>query len=638
VRNGFPRVAIPLILVSLALAVAVFAWVWAHRPAPPADPRLTSDPRLTADTPFRNVRPDVRYVGDAACVKCHSTQAETYRHHPMARSLTPVASVAAGQRYGDAVRNPFEADGFQYLVEHRDERVFHRETCRDAQGRVLAENRAEIDFAIGSGTRAHSYLVNRDGYLFESPITWYAQKSVWDLSPGYAGRRTGFERGVRPECLFCHCNQAEPVADTVNRYRREIFQGHGIGCERCHGPGELHAALRQHDKTGGFDSTIVNPAHLDAPLRESVCEQCHLQGAARVVRRGLDVFAFRPGLPLRLFWSVFVRPPEFADHLLVGQVEQMHESRCYRESREQNKLGCVSCHNPHASPPSDGKAVFYRDRCLTCHEKKGCTEPLARRLETVKDDSCIACHMPRLDTVDIEHTAVTDHRVIRRTARPAPAVAPRRLQPGEVPLTHFHRDQLAPDDPEVARDLGLALVDLAREKSLVRKQLAESAERLLDAAVERRPDDVIAWEGRARALWAQDRPGDALVSCERALALAPTREQSLIDAANYADALNNRDAAIGYCQRARAVNPWATEPRFRLARLWSEAKEWDKAFEEARAVLQDFPTNIEMHLVLVSYYLDKGDKERAQTEFDAALALHPRDPDALRRWYAGQKR
>ena len=43
-----------------------------------------------------------------------------------------------------------------------------------------------------------------------------------------------------PKCLFCHCNAVEPVADTLNRYRPPLFRGHAIGCERCHGPGELH--------------------------------------------------------------------------------------------------------------------------------------------------------------------------------------------------------------------------------------------------------------------------------------------------------------------------------------------------------------------------------------------------------------
>jgi predicted CXXCH cytochrome family protein len=621
-----------------ALGGLVLAWIWLR----PAASVPATDPRLTANTPYRNVRPEVRYVGDAACAECHKAEAETYRLHPMGRSLAPVADLVTARRYDETVHNPFEADGFRYRVEPRGDRVFHQETCPAAQGETLAENRVEIDFAIGSGTRGQSFLFSRDGFLFQSPITWYAQEGAWDLAPGYKGRRASFERGIRPECLFCHCNHADHVEHTVNQYRTPVFQGHAIGCERCHGPGELHVASRRGGAADGPDYTIVNPADLTPPLRESVCQQCHLQGAARVVRRGLDTFAYRPGLPLHLFWSVYVRPPEFADHVLVGQVEQMYASRCFRESgvagRGTPKMGCVSCHDPHAVPAPDQKVAHYRGGCLQCHGEGSCGLAPEKRRETSKEDSCIVCHMPRLPTTDIGHTAVTDHRIVRTPHAPAQPPPPRRLKPGEVPLTHFHHDLIDPDDPELARDLGLALVDLARDPSPASRQLGETAEGLLDAAVKRAPDDDVAWEGRGRALWAQDRRPEALASSERALALVPTREQSLIDAATWAEALGKRAEAIAYWERARAVNPWALAPRFRLARLWSEEKEWDKAVVECREVLRINPANIEARLVLVAHHLEQGDKGRARAEFDAVLGLHPTNPDALRRWYAEKAR
>ena len=59
--------------VLLLACVSAFA-AWAMRPLPaddtPAD-ALTPDPRVTYDGPFRNVRPGVQYVGDAACADCH---------------------------------------------------------------------------------------------------------------------------------------------------------------------------------------------------------------------------------------------------------------------------------------------------------------------------------------------------------------------------------------------------------------------------------------------------------------------------------------------------------------------------------------------------------------------------------------
>src|SRR5262249_38176500 len=148
-------------------------------------------------------------------------------------------------------------------------------------------------------------------------------------------------RPVVRSCLYCHSNQVEPVAHTINRYKEPVFQSYAIGCERCHGPGELHAKERrqQRDFEGSFDTSIVHPGKLPPSLREDVCQQCHMEGEGRVERPGRQVWDFRPGLPLREFWSVFVAAQEPADERpAVSQVEQMYASRCFQASA--GKLGC----------------------------------------------------------------------------------------------------------------------------------------------------------------------------------------------------------------------------------------------------------------------------------------------------------
>ena len=90
------------------------------------------------------------------------------------------------ERYDPSAHNPFESLGVQFLVERRPEAMLHKAIRRDLSGRVVVEVAAEIAFVLGSGTRGRSYLLNRDGYLFQSPLSWYTQKSAWDLSPGFA--------------------------------------------------------------------------------------------------------------------------------------------------------------------------------------------------------------------------------------------------------------------------------------------------------------------------------------------------------------------------------------------------------------------------------------------------------------------
>ena len=56
-------------------------------------------------SPWKNARPGVKYVGDAACAACHEEIAETFRHHPMGRSLAPIAAGAGHRRSGSRRRH-----------------------------------------------------------------------------------------------------------------------------------------------------------------------------------------------------------------------------------------------------------------------------------------------------------------------------------------------------------------------------------------------------------------------------------------------------------------------------------------------------------------------------------------------------
>src|ERR1051326_3918840 len=139
-----------------------------------------------------------------------------------------------------------------------------------------------------------------------------------------------------PDCLFCHATQAHYVEGSVNHYTQPVFHGDAIGCQRCHGPGEIHVAQRTKDQAGSaaVDYSIVNPRHLERSLRDAVCEQCHLVGHMRILRNHRGWYDYRPGLPLEQFFSAFMQPENTDDEdKAVGQVEQMYESRCFQRSK-----------------------------------------------------------------------------------------------------------------------------------------------------------------------------------------------------------------------------------------------------------------------------------------------------------------
>ncbi len=591
------------LLLFVTASLALLAW------------RTTGSPlthALDPVSPYANTRPAVKYVGDAACARCHADIAATFRSHPMGRSLVPINEqpVPPGERADG--RPLFESRGLEYSLETRDGRVWHQETRRDASGKIVTRSEAEVQFVLGSGRQGISYVIERDGFLFESPINWYSQKRRWDLSPGFEVANYHFDRPIRPGCLYCHANRAHAVPTSINQYRQPIFEGHAIGCERCHGPGELHA--KDPAKGVGSGAAIVNPADLEPSLRDSVCEQCHLIGDHRVVRAGRSEEDFRPGLPFQRFWTVFVQPASQDESRFVGQVEQMHKSQCY--IRSQGRLGCISCHDPHKLPAPQEKSAYYRGRCLECHAERGCSLPAADRLARSRDDDCTACHMARAKNSDIPHSASANHCIPRQeTAATASETAgdPSAAQQGGPPRLNrrpvpFHGGPAdAPEQTALERDLGVALCRTGPDGARI-------AVPMLRAAVWARPDDVPAREALGLALGQVGRDDEALAAFQKTLDREPTRESTLVAAAYLATKMGKRQDAISFWQRASAINPWRSDYHAELALVYFDDGNWSAAAAASRLALELRPSWVEVRERLARCYRHLGQIEAALRE------------------------
>ena len=410
-----------LLALGAAVLVALNSEPWdaggkAKPPTATADPTLPAAPPLksVSSTParkseFLNTGPEVKYVGSEACRDCHAEHTETFRHSDMGRSMSEI----------DLSREPPDAtfdhplSKRRYEVRRRDGKLWHRELLlasgSAAAGEIILAE-FPVKYVVGSGHHALCYLVESEGFLMESPITWYRSSNQWGMSPGYdAPEQLGFQRETGQGCLICHAGQSQALGGSI--HRMEITEA-AIGCERCHGPGALHVERhrenRSSEKTAdSIDHTIVNPAHLSRVLGEAVCQQCHLSGGAGILARGTKLGDFRPGLRLQDFRHDYGLKSEVQDMTVVGHVEQMHHSRCYQKTED---FSCVTCHSPHGEPEAKSKVAHYKSICLKCHSEQSCKVEPARRARESAENDCVHCHMPQSKT-EIPHVAFTHHRV-----------------------------------------------------------------------------------------------------------------------------------------------------------------------------------------------------------------------------------
>ena len=535
------------------------------------------DPRVEYVGPFLNVKPGVKSVGDAACNGCHAGIVHSYHQHPMGRS----AAVTNTEPDLPGTKR-FVAEGYELEVVRTETGVQHRIVFPGEPKPYLAA----ADVTIGSGSHGKSFLTVTDGAVWQTPISWFANLNGYALSPGF-DLSYGGRRAIVGSCLFCHVNQVEQVEPNVNRFREPLLQGQAaIGCERCHGPGELHVKFHTDGGTAAKpDPSIVNPKHLSVELQRDVCRQCHLQAKARITRRGLTEFDYRPGLPWDQFVSTFVTPPESIDLFhSVGQFEQLETSKCTTKS---GTMTCTTCHDPHVSPAPAERGNFYRAKCLTCHATETCTAPPPER--AAKNDHCTVCHMPKADSTSIVHASVIDHRIPRRPA-------PQRKGRGgsdRAAVVPYPPGPQAPAADERERDHVLALIRTGGTKGtdrIVRERFAQR----IRASLTRFPGDRDLWLGWCNERHADGKTDNALRAQRQWQALEPAGLQ--LAAARGFYAVQAGDAA--------------------------------EAFAAADTLARGNPTSVE-HLVArgTAHWTNK-DLPAATKDADAALAIHPLHPRA----------
>ena len=373
---------------------------------------------------YQNISKDVKYVGDEQCYDCHSSIYDSYKKTEMGRSYYRPNKNNIIEDYSKNNVVYDTATRLYYKMTNEDSNFYQTEYLLDSEGKKINELKLKVEYIVGSGMHTRSYISNVNGFLSEMPATWYILKKKWDLSPGFNEFKLRFTRPITKECMECHNSHSGLVNNTLNQYKLPVPEG--IGCESCHGPGELHVKHHNEvmkdsgyiaDKNNFIDRTIVNPSHLPDDLKMDVCSRCHLQGEQSMFKPGKSPDDFYPGMYLSDVKTVYLKDSSNGgDFTIASHTARLVKSECFKKGG--GKIVCMYCHDPHVSVKDVPKQSF-NDKCISCHDVQKLSQT-NKSADHLQKSNCVKCHMLQGGVTDIPHVNFTDHW-IRKTPEPLTA-------------------------------------------------------------------------------------------------------------------------------------------------------------------------------------------------------------------------
>ncbi|WMX17337.1 MULTISPECIES: M48 family metallopeptidase [unclassified Aureispira] len=601
------KYGIPIVILLL---IASCMWFCAPNP--------TSEKSVDA---FLNLNDSVEYVGMQMCQSCHQNVYQTYIQTGMGQSFGKANLKKTAAEFGDSALvydkqldfyyKPYFQDSVMYVMEFR------------LNGKDTVHKRIErIDYIIGSGHHTNSHMINRNGYVYQAPITYYTQDKKWDLAPGFEENNERFGRAILSECLTCHNHTPTPATGSDNKYHKMPL---GIECERCHGPGGLHVKeklMGKHVDTSKYvDYSIVNPKHLPIDRQMDLCQRCHLQGVA-VLNEGKTFYDFKPGMELSDVMNVFL--PRFTNSdkrfIMASQADRLQLSDCFNVSK---KLSCITCHNPHHDVHSTTKNN-YNTACLSCHKDNStqsklfnCSAPIAQR--NLEQDNCVGCHMPRSGSIDIPHVNITDHHISKNNIKSPDTLSQEKVEEiaGFLGLESLVIKNASP--LEMARGY-LALWD----KFMGTPAVLDSAKYYLDLSKASRAEKF----NTLVHYYFNKQEYALLVS----IALAPQEIQDAWTAYRIGEAAyknKNLPKALAYYKQATNLKPYSLIFQEKLGSTYAQSGQLNAAKKVFNFILKEDP-NRKMALANLGLLnAQQGNINQALQLYNKALALDPDYKNAL---------
>ncbi|MCI0652288.1 MAG: tetratricopeptide repeat protein [Planctomycetes bacterium] len=566
------------------------------------------------------------YVDDKACALCHGQIFETYQSVGMAKSFYPPNPSNIVENFTEN-RFHHEASGDHFEMTLREGNVYQSRYRIDEAGERYAEFEEQVDWIIGSGLHSRGYFYQSEaGELFQFPLVWYTKDKKWGMAPGYdRADHEGFSRKITRECMFCHNAYPETPKGSDAFWAPQLFPKelpHGIGCQRCHGPGAAHLrTLANPDATmREVRESILDPSKLPPRLRDDVCFQCHLQptsAQASLIRRyGVADYQYLPGQAIEDY-LVHMDFDEGRDR--AGRFELNHhpyrlrQSRCYEAS--EGALNCLTCHDPHVKVAAAARAAHYKSRCLTCHKLEDCdVDAMGARAAGADPDDCVSCHMPARRPEDALEITMTDH-LIRRQPAPAEWMAKERARQELRVLDVFpYFPERAPAEP---------FGSMYKVASALKGRDISWLDGYAQSIAAVKPAEYEPYSNLGVALLRAKRFGEATQVYRQMAERWPQAGSVQQELGNALAASGRIEEGVAALKRAAEMNPLDADNHYWLGLIYKGIGPVQEAVAHFAKAVELRPNYAQAHFNLALLLTTQNELARAITHFQKALGIDP---------------
>ena len=321
----------------------------------------------------------------STCGRCHIAQTQSQPRTSMAHALQLPSDDALFKTHS---RLTFRESPYSFTVERQGDQILYSVT----NGSETISLPIRYVFGVG----AQTFVLERDGQLYESYVSYYPSIDGLDITMGdqqihpttvaqAMGRLLPSDQSTA--CFGCHASGA-----VVGGQLKLASLTPGLTCEHC------HSGTREHFQAISNGTIQAIPPKLGRISPEELsdfCGQCHRT------------------------WETVVRNRWRGEVNARFQPYRLANSKCF--DGVDRRMSCIACHDPHQEISREKKA--YDAKCLACHSSgakpsagmiashpKQPANKTAMRMCPVSQSDCVGCHMPKVQLPG-SHMSFTDHDI-----------------------------------------------------------------------------------------------------------------------------------------------------------------------------------------------------------------------------------